>query len=123
VRAVFVEFPAFVRHRHRYLDDEAFRVLQELLMQAPELGALIQGTGGLRKLRIGNDRRGKGKRGGLRVIYFYWPTGPEFWLYTIYEKGEMDDLTSAQKADLRVLLKSALHEKRIHEGEEKKSLQ
>ncbi len=53
MRAVFVEFPAFARHRDRYLDDDSFRVLQELLMQVPELGALIQGTGGLRKLRVG----------------------------------------------------------------------
>jgi hypothetical protein len=69
MRAVFVELPPFARHRDRYLDDDAYRALQELLMQAPQLGALIQGTGGLRKLRIGNARRSKGKRGGLRVIY------------------------------------------------------
>lgn len=94
-----------------------------MLLQAPELGVLIQGTGGLRKLRIGSPQRGKGKRGGLRVIYFYRPVGPEFWLYTIYEKGEVDDLTPEQKADLRVRLKSELRARRIHEGEEKKSLQ
>jgi hypothetical protein len=120
---VFVEFSAFARHRNRYLDDDAYRVLQELLMQAPELGVLIQGTGGLRKLRIGSTRRGKGKRGGLRVIYFYWSAGPEFWLYTVYEKGEMKDLTPGQKADLRALLKSELLARRIHEGEETKPLQ
>ena len=54
---------------------------------------------------------------------FYWPAGPEFWLYTVYEKGEVDDLTPDQKADLKVLLKSELLARQTHEGEEKKSLQ
>jgi hypothetical protein len=101
MRAVFMELAAFSRNRSRYLDDEAFRLLQEWLMRVPDLGALMQGTGGLRKLRIGDAQRGKGKRGGLRVIYFHWPAGPQFWLFTLYEKGEMDDLTPEQKTILK----------------------
>jgi hypothetical protein len=69
MRAVFVELPAFERHRADYLDDDAFRKLESLLMKNPEAGDLIPDTGGLRKLRFADARRGKGKRGGLRVIY------------------------------------------------------
>ncbi|WP_238946484.1 addiction module toxin RelE [Vandammella animalimorsus] len=68
MRATFVELPAFSRHRAQYLDDEGFRALQNALMKHPEAGDVIVGTGGLRKLRQADARRGKGKRGGLRVI-------------------------------------------------------
>lgn len=77
-------------------------------MANPEAGDPIEGGGGLRKLRFGDPRRGKGKRGGLRVIYYYWTAGPEFWLLTLYDKDEMTDLTSAQRALLRELMKSEL---------------
>jgi len=59
VKAVFVELPAFERHRADYLDDEASLRLQRLLMLNPEAGVVIPGTGGLRKLRFGDERRGK----------------------------------------------------------------
>ncbi|MGZ5612801.1 MAG: hypothetical protein ACXWF8_18235 [Methylobacter sp.] len=70
MRALFVELPAFSRYRQDYLDDEAFRALQSALLANPEIGDVIEGTGGLRKMRQGDLRRGKGKRGGLRIIYF-----------------------------------------------------
>ena len=70
--ALFVELPAFARHRADYLDDEGFRELQNALLENPEGGDLIEGTGGLRKVRHADSRRSKGKRGGLRVIYFWW---------------------------------------------------
>lgn len=108
MHAVFVELPAFAWHRERYLDDEGLRLLQEWLMRMPDLGALIQGSGGLRKLRVGDTRRGKGKRGGLRVIYFHWQAGRQFWLFTVYEKGEMADLTPEYKLVLRNALKAEL---------------
>jgi hypothetical protein len=69
VYAVFVELPAFERYRADYLDDLAFGELQLALMGNPEAGQVIEGTGGLRKMRFADKRRGKGKRGGLRVIY------------------------------------------------------
>ncbi|MEN9782800.1 MAG: hypothetical protein RJA24_143, partial [Pseudomonadota bacterium] len=53
-------------------------------------------TGGLRKLRFADTRRGKGKRGGLRVIYYWWLGGQQFWLFALYGKNEMADLTSLQ---------------------------
>src|SRR3990167_734355 len=61
--ALFVELPPFERHRAEYLDDEAFRALQLMLMEHPEAGDVIQGTGGLRKVRFADERRHKGKRG------------------------------------------------------------
>ena len=76
--AVFVELPAFERYRADYLDDDAFRKLQSLLMLKPEAGDMIPGAGGLRKMRFADERRGKGKRSGLRVIYYCWDTGHSF---------------------------------------------
>ena len=96
MKAVFVELPAFERHRTDYLDDDAFGELQNLLMLNPEAGDLIPGTGGLRKLRFIDARRGKGKRGGLRVIYYWWNIESQFWLFTVYDKDEMADLTPLQ---------------------------
>jgi hypothetical protein len=110
--AVFVELPAFERYRSRYLDDAAFADLQHLLMQNPVAGDVIEGTGGLRKLRVADPRRRKGKRGGLRVIYYWWDTGSQFWLFTLYDKGEMADLTSQQRKALRSLIKSELDARR-----------
>ena len=66
--AVFVELPAFARHRGDYLDDEGYRALQNELLRNPEAGDVIKDTGGLRKMRFADPRRGKGKRGGLRVV-------------------------------------------------------
>lgn len=83
MKAIFVELPAFEHHRAKYLDDDAFRALQNLLMKQPEAGDLIPDTGGLRKLRFGDTRRGKGKRGGLRVVYYWWASGLQFWLFTV----------------------------------------
>lgn len=109
---VFVELPAFERHRADYLDDDGFRELQELLMARPDAGVLVPGTGGLRKVRFGDAPRGVGKRGGLRVIYFWWEPGRQVWLFTLYAKGEMSDLTETQRAMLRTAIKSELDARR-----------
>ncbi len=66
----------------------------------------MEGTGGLRKLRQADLGRGKGKRGGLRVIYYWWSGGDQFWLFTVYDKTEADDLTLAQCKVLKQLLKT-----------------
>jgi hypothetical protein len=72
------------------------------------VGDVIQGTGGLRKVRFMDVRRNKGKRGGLRVIYYFWLGGAQFWLFTLYGKGEQDDLSFAQKKLLKQLLDAEL---------------
>lgn len=108
MRATFVELPAFERHRSRYLDDDEFRQLQDALMEDPYAGAMIKGAGGVRKLRYADKRRGKGSRGGLRVIYYWWIKDQEIWLFTLYDKNEMSDLNAAQRAVLKNLAKREL---------------
>ena len=115
MKAVFVELPPFERYRSDYLDDDSFLVLQRLLMLNPEAGDVIPGTGGLRKLRFGDERRGKGKRGGLRVIYYWWDAGSQFWLFTVYDKEEMSDLTKAQRQLLKEMIKKELEARRRDE--------
>lgn len=111
MKALFVELPAFEKHRGNYLDDAAFLELQILLMANPEAGEVIEGTGGLRKLRFGDNRRGKGKRGGLRVIYFWWGEGLQYWLFTLYDKDEAVDLTPVQRKILKEMIKAELKER------------
>lgn len=111
MQATFVELPPFQRVRSDYLTDERYRLLQMELMQFPEMGDVIEGTGGLRKLRQADPRRGKGKRGGLRVIYYCWLGGAQFWLFTVYDKDEADDLTPEQRKMLKQLLKTELDER------------
>jgi len=107
-----VELPAYERHRADYLDDDAFRKLENLLMKHPEAGDPIRDTGGLRKLRFADARRGKGKRGGLRVIYYWWDAGFQFWLFTLYDKDEMADLTPQQRKVLKGMIKAELEARR-----------
>lgn len=108
MKALFVELPPFERYRSSYLDDVAYGELQNALMANPWAGDLISGTGGLRKLRWLDNRRGKGKRGGMRVIYFFWNGHDQFWLFTLYDKDEMNDLSSEQRAQLKQMIKAEL---------------
>jgi hypothetical protein len=108
MKAVFVELPMFSRYRADYLDDEGFRGLQDDMMKNPEAGDVIEGTGGLRKRRYGDSRRGKGKRGGLRVIYYWWDGRRQFWLFTLYDKDETSDLSAREKKALKDMLKAEL---------------
>ena len=112
MKALFVELPAFAKYRADYLDDEGFRGLQQAMLKNPEAGDVIEGTGGLRKLRHGDPRRGKGKRGGLRVIYYWWDGGQQFWLFTLYDKDEMENLSAAEKKLLKGMLKAELEARR-----------
>jgi hypothetical protein len=105
-RLQFVEAPAFSRHREEYLDDEGFRQLQDALAANPEEGDLIPGAGGVRKLRWADTRRGKGKRGGLRVIYYCFLSDEEIWLLTLYGKDEASDLSKDEKAQLKRALEA-----------------
>jgi len=106
--AVFIELPAFERYRPEYLDDEVLQAVQQALMSHPECGDLIEGTGGLRKMRWVDQRRGKGKRGGLRIIYFWWEGMSQFWLFTLYGKDEMTDLGPAQRAQMKTMVKAEM---------------
>lgn len=112
MKATFIELPPFERVRDDYFDDESFKDLQNELMKNPEAGDVIPGAGGLRKIRYGDERRGKGKRGGLRVIYFWKDADDQFWLFTVYGKDEAADLTPEQRKMLKQRLELEIKARR-----------
>jgi hypothetical protein len=99
MKAVFIESSIFEKHRSDYMSDDEYSVLQCELLTEPIRGDVIQGTGGLRKIRMAV--KGKGKRGGARVIYYYFNRHSRFYLLTVYAKNEMSDLTTPQKKQLK----------------------
>jgi mRNA-degrading endonuclease RelE of RelBE toxin-antitoxin system len=84
MKLVFFETPLFSRLLSDYLTDENYRELQSVLLENPELGDVMPGTGGFRKVRWEDSRRGKGKRGGLRLIYYYLTADQQIWFFTLY---------------------------------------
>jgi hypothetical protein len=107
----FIEAPAFTRYVADYLGDEEYRALQSELARNPEAGDLMPGTGGFRKLRWGDPRRGKGRRGGLRIIYYYFLSDQQIWLMTLYGKNEAADLTPKEKKALKNVIETELRER------------
>jgi mRNA-degrading endonuclease RelE of RelBE toxin-antitoxin system len=98
-----VETPVFTASLRRHLDDEQYRALQESLLLRPDQGKLVRQTSGLRKLRW--KAEGRGKRGGLRVIY-YWAVADDICLMLhLYAKNEQGDLTTAQTRELARLVR------------------
>jgi hypothetical protein len=91
-----------------YLEDDEYRALQLFVAGDPEAGDVMPCTGGFRKLRWADRRRGKGKRGGLRVIYHYLSADAQIWLMTLYDKDEMADLSAAEKRALKAALEAEL---------------
>jgi len=63
-------------------------------------------------MRFMDKRRGKGKRGGLRVIFYWWGAGMQFWLFTLFDKDEMSDLTAEQRKALKAMIKVELEARR-----------
>jgi hypothetical protein len=96
---VIIETPIFTRRIQELIPDEEYRLLQIHLTNRPDGGKTIAGSGGLRKLRW--SAGGHGKRGGIRVIY-YWlmPRDAIFLLYA-YPKSEQDDLTAEQLRQIK----------------------
>jgi hypothetical protein len=76
---------------------------QEWIVARPNLGTVIRGTGGARKIRWEQPNRGKGTRGGLRVIYFWFESHLVIVLVSVYSKDEKEDLTPQERCDLRDL--------------------
>jgi hypothetical protein len=91
---VIFETPIFTRQVQTLLSNEEYRQLQMVVVLHPDLGAFIPGSGGLRKVRwsIG----GRGKRGGVRVIYYWAILHDKILMLLMYAKNEQDDLTPAQ---------------------------
>jgi hypothetical protein len=86
----FVETRLFTRLVQEYLSDDEYSALQQALLQDPEAGAVVPGSGGVRKLRWGVA--GRGKRGGLRVIYFLRTRQGQIWMLTIYPKNVAENI-------------------------------
>lgn len=101
---VFIESSNFTRSIDEYLTDESYREFQLALILNPVAGKVMPGCGGLRKIRYTDPRRGKGKRGGLRIIYLFIPEQEWIFLLDIYGKDEKDDLSREEK---RVLARLA----------------
>ena len=99
---VFVETPTFTKRVLQLLDDESYAMLQTHLANHPDAGDVIRGSGGLRKIRWA--AKGHGKRGGARVIYFWWMGRDRISMLFIYPKNEMDDLSATQLKLLRQTL-------------------
>ena len=90
----FVETPIFTRELRNLLEDEEYRTLQLALLLRPEQGLVIPGTSGLRKLRWG--LKGKGKRGGCRLIYYWDKRQEAFYMLLVYPKSKQEDVTPEQ---------------------------
>ena len=86
----FIESSIFSRELAHYLDDDEYRDLQQYLINSPEAGDIIPGSGGVRKLRW--SRRGMGKRGGVRIIYYVEKKRDELWMLALYSKSEHDNI-------------------------------
>lgn len=97
---VFVEAGFFSKLLPDYLSDDEYRAFQVYLLGRPDAGAVIRGSGGVRKVRWAAG--GKGKSGGLRVIYYWLKAEDQIFLLTLYGKGEKEDLSTA---DLKRIVK------------------
>jgi hypothetical protein len=97
---IIVETSVFTRQVQGLLTDEQYRQLQAALVVRPDMGSVIVGSGGPRKVRW--PARGQGKSGGVRIIYYWAVTQERLLMLLVYSKSEQDDLTANQ---LRVLRK------------------
>ena len=87
---VFIETSVFTRLIADYLTEDEYVGLQSFLLQRPEAGAIIRGTGGVRKVRWRISE--KGKSGGIRIIYYWYVSADEIWLLTVYSKSEQETI-------------------------------
>ena len=102
----FIETSIFTKTVQELLEDDEYKSLQVALMLRPEQGSIIPGSGGLRKIRWAS--KGKGKRGGLRAIYYWDKKSESFYMLLIYSKSKQDDLTQGQLQILSQLVKEEL---------------
>jgi len=100
---IFIETPTFTRLIATLLDDDEYSKMQDELVKRPDVGDLIKDGGGIRKLRW--KRAGTGKRGGLRVIYYWLTEDEQIFMLVVYPKNLKDNLTDKETALLRKLVK------------------
>jgi mRNA-degrading endonuclease RelE of RelBE toxin-antitoxin system len=90
ISVIFIETSLFTRLIDNILSEEEYANLQQFLLTHPETGKIIPGSGGIRKLRWAKE--GKGKRGGLRIIYYWKRSEDEIWMLTVYEKSKQENI-------------------------------
>jgi hypothetical protein len=88
----FIETPLFSRLVDEYLSDDEYAELQEALMRQPDIGDIVPGSGGVRKMRWRIE--GRGKRGGLRVIYYLRTLRGEIWMLALYSKSVRENISA-----------------------------
>lgn len=102
----FIEVPTFTRKwKDLGLTDDNLRDLENILLEDPKTGDAIKGTGGIRKIRIPMGNKGKGKRGGSRVIYVDIELKETLYFINVYSKDEKDDLTDDEKKAFKAVVK------------------
>lgn len=101
---IFIETPFFTRRLRELLDDDGYADFQQRLAERPDAGDVIEGTGGLRKVRVASS--GRGKRGGSRVIYYHFVARSQIALLLIYPKSEKDDLSADERKALKTIVES-----------------
>jgi hypothetical protein len=106
---IFVESPQCTRAITELMDDDGYRPLQAVLLENPEAGAIIVGSGGLRKVRWALP--GRGKRGGARMIYYFWVVKSRIYLLYAYSKSAKGDLTREQ-----VKILAGLMQREVRDG-------
>ncbi|MBU0937625.1 MAG: type II toxin-antitoxin system RelE/ParE family toxin [Gammaproteobacteria bacterium] len=99
---IFIETPTFTRRVKELIDDDAYTAFQSALMLNPSAGDVIEGTGGIRKIRIA--AKGHGKQGGARVIYYHFVSMSQIVLLMIYPKNEQHDLTGDERKTLKAAI-------------------
>lgn len=102
----FIETTIFTAQILKLLPDESYKALQAALILHPESGAVVPGGGGIRKIRWGKEDQGK--RGGIRVIYFYKTQANQIYFLYAYPKSTQDNLSAEQKKVLCRLVKEEL---------------
>ncbi len=117
MQKTFIESGEFTAWVKSYLSDDDLAAMQRELLAEPETGDVIHGCGGLRKLRVADPKRGKGKRGGARVIYLHIAETNRIYLITVYGKDQKDDLSADSKKLYRQLVEMLKGQARRSEGE------
>ena len=100
----FVETPVFTRQVTALLSDDAYRGLQNDLAEMPDRGDLIKGGGGIRKVRCAQE--GRGKSGGIRVIYYWIRDDHRIYMLLAYPKSKKDTLSDRETAIFAQLVKA-----------------